>query len=501
MGVKNLWPHIQSLKTTISLIEWSMKKREELGGQIPIIGVDANIYILAGPSTRHEMHKDGAIGTVLSVLCKYGCGQSIMVFVFDGPKAAKYKTSKTARRSIPFHEKSKMLIRAFGGFILEAPAEADAQLSCMSDHGILDAMISDDSDMVIRGISTVLRFNQEKTSTSSQQEIYFDEYDAKTLKQDPGFQLTRGGLLLAALLVGSDYAAGIQGCGMKTAVHLSQLGYGDTLRNGLLSMSKESPKVVQKFLKAWKENTVADLKAKVNVDKRTRSMAEKIAAAKLFPSPKAIQGYLQQEHTQISPHARVDTSRPFHVEHFSHSIHHSHPPSASSDLRFGPQLISVEDVTKFCRFQMQWSLERIVSYFQKALWKPVVMQMLISPFVGYDGQSLTTGMPTNIKTLHQKVLVDSVLTVPATMKVHSLDYVRIRLNPNSLQSLVTATIPRTEIGIQIPATSQVQKTIVYLPKNAMPWFRLYPLSELSDTDSSSSSDDEITYLYTTKTNK
>ncbi|KAL0564542.1 hypothetical protein V5O48_017504, partial [Marasmius crinis-equi] len=120
------------------------------------------------------------------------------------------------------------------------------------------------------------------------------------------------------------------------------------------------------------------------------------------------------------------------------------------------------------------------------------------PFIGYDGQS-STGMPVNIKALHQKVAVDSVLAALATVEPDPLDYVRTRLNTNRLLSLVTTTISRTEIGIQIPAQSQVQKAIVYLPKNSMPWFRFYPLPEHSDSDSSS--DDEITYLYTRKANK
>ncbi|KAJ8073611.1 hypothetical protein PM082_011889 [Marasmius tenuissimus] len=235
-------------------------KRDELGGQIPCIGIDANnllTSLLVSLFNTTHMNGNGAIGNLLSTLCRYTCGQAILIFVFDGPQTSDYKVSNVLNGTIPFHEEAKILIRAFGGYILEA-AEADAQLSWMSDKGILDAVISEDSDMVVRGVCSVLCFNLEQTTKDNHQEIYFDEYTFTALKHSQ-LKLTKGGLLLVALLVGSDYADRIDGCGIVTAIQLATCSLGDTLRNGYLSMCSDpansEPAVLQlqlrKFCLHW----------------------------------------------------------------------------------------------------------------------------------------------------------------------------------------------------------------------------------------------------------
>ena len=60
--------------------------------------------------------------------------------------------------------------------------------------------------------------------------------------------MTLGGLLLFALLTGSDYAAGLEGCGELTAHGLAKCGFGDALLTALNTLDEEN---LTEFLVAW----------------------------------------------------------------------------------------------------------------------------------------------------------------------------------------------------------------------------------------------------------
>ncbi|KAL0063068.1 hypothetical protein AAF712_009975 [Marasmius tenuissimus] len=525
MGVRDLWGHIKQFRKTCSMIEWTSAKRDKLGGQIPRIGIDANnllTSLLVSSFNTTHMNGNDAIGNLLSTLCRYSCGQAVLIFVFDGPRASYYKTSNVPIGSIPFHEEAKILIRAFGGYILEvssapgltfaiahtswwttlkyiqAPAEADAQLSWMMDKGILDAVISEDSDMIYLLVSS------EQTAEDNHQEIFFDEYTFTDLKHSE-CHLTRGGLLLVALLVGNDYANGIDGCGVVTAIQLASCGLGDTLRNGYLSIcsdpvSSETATLQSRlcrFYMNWREHLCKEL-ATNSAGKLTRrlpSLVNKIEGDTSFPATDALRGYLQQEVTHIPMSSRVDTRKPFATEPFMHGgvpRNHVRSPFWSTNPSYGPQPISVEHVTRFCAVRMHLDPERVLSYFHKYLWKPVVMQMYISPFLSCDSIQLTTGTPAEIR-LHgfYKVGIDSTL---APLKTQPNTHVRVRYNTEGLRTIVVSTLSSINPEVNIHPRPGQEKAVIHHKKRAMPW--VYQLN-LPHLDADSDNDDsEVKYLYT-----
>ncbi|KAL0060912.1 hypothetical protein AAF712_012307 [Marasmius tenuissimus] len=469
-------------------------KRDELGGQIPRIGIDANnllTSLLVSSFNTTHMNGNGAIGNLLSTLCRYSCGQAVLIFVFDGHRASEYKNSNTPHGSIPFHEEAKILIRAFGGYVLEAPAEADAQLSWMSDKGILDAVISEDSDMIVRGVRTVLRFNPDQTAGNTHQEIYFDEYTTTSLKNHPTYRLTKGGLLLVALLVGNDYANGINGCGIVTAIQLASCGFGDTLRNGYFSIcldpgNSEAAAIqsqLRKFCMQWRSNLCNELASNSSgkLTRRQPILADNIGSDELFPAMAALHGYLQQEVIHIPLSSRVDTRKPFATEPFMHGgapQHYIPSPLWSTNPSYGPQPVSIEHITRFCSLRMHMSTERILLYFQKYLWKPVLMQMYISR---------STGMPTEIRiTGHYKVIIESALT---PLKKQPDTRTRIRYITEGLRAVAVSTLSSINSRVTAPTLPAFEKTVIHHEKQAMPWVFQLGLPDL-DEDSDSDMENE-----------
>ncbi|KAG8768517.1 DNA repair protein rad2, partial [Serendipita sp. 397] len=118
-----------------------------------------------------------------------------------------------------------MLLRLFGIPYITAPMEAEAQCAALLSMGLVDGVITDDSDVFLFGATRVFKnmFNQSKTvecflATDLQRELNLD----------------RDKLIRLAYLLGSDYVDGLPGVGPVVAMELlnefdSMEGVGDGL--------------------------------------------------------------------------------------------------------------------------------------------------------------------------------------------------------------------------------------------------------------------------------
>ena len=91
------------------------------------------------------------------------------------------------------------LLTLFGVPYVIAPQEAEAQCAWMNSEGLVDAVITEDSDAFLFGASTVYRnvFNTKK---------YVEVYSVENIQRDIG--LKRAQMAELALLLGSDYTEG-----------------------------------------------------------------------------------------------------------------------------------------------------------------------------------------------------------------------------------------------------------------------------------------------------
>lgn len=104
-----------------------------------------------------------------------------------------------------------MMLRLFGIPYITAPMEAEAQCAELAHLGLVEGIITDDSDVFLFGGNRVFRnmFNQSKT---------VECFLSSDLVRELG--LDRGSLIRLACLLGSDYTEGLAGVGPVVAMEL-----------------------------------------------------------------------------------------------------------------------------------------------------------------------------------------------------------------------------------------------------------------------------------------
>ncbi|KAJ2989265.1 hypothetical protein NUW54_g8841 [Trametes sanguinea] len=168
-----------------------------------------------------------------------------LVFVADGPSRPAIKR-KTRVKTAPHWMLDGMqrLVEAFGYDWLQAAGEAEAELARMNQLGIIDAVLTEDSDALLFGAPVVIRNPSYKRNDSDVVTIY----RADDIRQAAG--LSSGDLLLLALLLGSDYdPIGLPRCGPKVAYGLAKYGLGRSLYAAIQTMPDEE---LTAYLSTWR---------------------------------------------------------------------------------------------------------------------------------------------------------------------------------------------------------------------------------------------------------
>ncbi|KAI9222095.1 hypothetical protein BC828DRAFT_346418 [Blastocladiella britannica] len=111
------------------------------------------------------------------------------------------------------------LLRLFGIPYITAPMEAEAQCAWLAREGLVDGVVTDDSDVFLFGAPLVYKnfFSNAK---------YVESYTAHEIKER--LDLDTAAMISLALLLGSDYTAGIMGIGAVLAMETLAAFPGDT---------------------------------------------------------------------------------------------------------------------------------------------------------------------------------------------------------------------------------------------------------------------------------
>ncbi|KAA8569815.1 hypothetical protein EYC84_002158 [Monilinia fructicola] len=170
------------------------------------------------------------------------------------------------------------LLRLFGIPYITAPMEAEAQCAELVHLGLVDGIVTDDSDIFLFGGTRVYKnlFNSNKL---------VECYLASDLEKE--LSLSRDQLISIAHLLGSDYTEGIPGIGPVTAVEI----LSEFPSNTGLEEFKEWWSTVQNPLLATNPPSEPTLFRK----KFRRSQATKLFLPPGFPSPAVTEAYLKPD--------------------------------------------------------------------------------------------------------------------------------------------------------------------------------------------------------------
>ncbi|TVY37726.1 Flap endonuclease GEN-like protein [Lachnellula occidentalis] len=168
-----------------------------------------------------------------------------LVFVTDGPRRPK-------KRNLDIHYGNndnetgllREMLQQLGVPWHRAPAEAEAECAMLQKLGIVDAVWTEDSDALMFGATTVIRFchkpaGGKPTKNNLKVRVYHSEEITKTYPC-----LDREGMVLFAVLSGGDYnTVGLPNVGPEGALEAAKQGLSHTLcrasENGTLQAWKE----------------------------------------------------------------------------------------------------------------------------------------------------------------------------------------------------------------------------------------------------------------------
>ncbi|KAJ1300599.1 hypothetical protein OPQ81_002253 [Rhizoctonia solani] len=281
MGVPGLWDIIRHTGKSEALAQLALEGFRRDPAVNPIrglppytphpralrIGIDASIWFFHAAYGREGENPE--LRTLFFRLARLASYTFCPLFVFDGPQRPRNKRGKTINtRMNSLAPGMKNMISAFGFEWRTAPGEAEAELAYLNSIGVIDAILSDDVDNFLFGARVVIR-NPSGTLTGNRgypalnregkdDGVHVMVYRMDDIEKDPACKLTRGGMILIALLSGGDYDQGTKRCGPKTALALAQRGLGDELLGAFETLSREQ---FIDYIPAWKDAVVEALRS------------------------------------------------------------------------------------------------------------------------------------------------------------------------------------------------------------------------------------------------
>lgn len=203
------------------------------------------------------------------------------------------------------------LLQCFGIPYVEAPAEAEAQACALEALGLVDGVVTEDSDAFVFGGKKVYKniFDDQK---------YVEAYAASDAERDLG--LGHNHMIALAMLLGGDYTDGIKGVGIVNGMEVLQaFDVSVDIKSGLSNFRQ------------WLDGfELADVATKTQAEKefhnKHRSARNRWIAPKDFPSPSVLTAYKK-------------------------------PVVDKSDARFSWGLPDIEALRTFAAQKMGWPVE------------------------------------------------------------------------------------------------------------------------------------------------
>ncbi|KDQ57718.1 hypothetical protein JAAARDRAFT_273139 [Jaapia argillacea MUCL 33604] len=262
MGVQGLWDIINKAGVSRSLTHLAVVEGFEAntsGRRAFRVGIDASIWY------QHARFSKGGENPELRLLFFRVRALAelplLPLFVFDGRERPKVKRGSKMGKSGSHNLTAgmKKLLDIFGMEWRMALGEAEAELAHLNQIGVIDAVMTDDVDALVFGARTIIKnpgltlsgnkSNPALNSEGKASKHHVMLYTADAMRTHPEIALTRGGLILFALLCGGDYNEGVPDVGKQIAHGLARCGFGDQL---LAAYQQRDFEPIQPFLAQWR---------------------------------------------------------------------------------------------------------------------------------------------------------------------------------------------------------------------------------------------------------
>ncbi|KAH8102504.1 hypothetical protein BXZ70DRAFT_928765 [Cristinia sonorae] len=362
MGIQGLWELLQPAGVSRSLHNIAVVdgfERNPSGKRAFRLGIDISIWYEHAQFAKGGANPD--IRLLFYRLLNLLEHPILPLVVFDGRERPRVKRgSKLGKTgSHKLTKKLKEMLDAFGIEWREAKGEAEAELAFLNREGYIDAILTDDVDafafgakMIIKNASKNLSGNKSNPALDSNEkesETHHWVYDAEAIRNHSEIGLTRGGLILFALLSGGDYDTdGAKGFGRTTARALARCGFGDRLLQAFELMHGQN---MGTFLAQWRDE--------VNSELRTNSRgfltrtSTTLTLPPYFPNLEVLKYY-------VNPVASLQSNG-----------------GGGRHLRDRGNL-SISRLAGFCEEHFdEWASRRqILNRFRNLVWEAAVMQLL-----------------------------------------------------------------------------------------------------------------------------
>ncbi|KAK7043112.1 hypothetical protein VNI00_008466 [Paramarasmius palmivorus] len=379
MGVQGIWDIVEPIAVECSLDDFVAEEqvRRIKGGTYQagrpfVVGIDMSSTTLDRithnliPFSKFQAHSptNGAHSQVFRLLAQLDRSSVMSIWVADGTERPPVKRGLAVIPDEPsFYKETRELVEAFGHHVHMAPGEAEAELAVMARNGLVDAIVTDDSDAIVLGAPCVMVIKG--TDSRMMVKVYrFADVERK-------LRLTHGDLILYATLVGNDYDSGVERIGHELGLAVARCNYGS--------------KLMSKFPHHNRNRHRSE-----DLDAHLSHVCHQICAELQFN----YHGYLKKNQPSASKRLKADQQRLFSADSVAinafilplTSWSKSRPPSQDTWI---PKLYELKDIIQKARSLVKWtSNERLMKKFhEKGLWAGLITRMLTLGYLRFHRAS------------------------------------------------------------------------------------------------------------------
>ncbi|KAG0083474.1 DNA repair protein rad2 [Podila epicladia] len=180
---------------------------------------------------------------------------------------------------------TQVLLRLFGIPYIVAPMEAEAQCADLQIRGVVEGILTEDSDVFLFGGLRVFK-------NMFKEERFVECYLMSDIERDLG--VNRDRLVALAYLLGSDYTSGIKGIGLVTAMEILRMfpnleKFAKWWRGEQVKLESETPAESEEKT-SWMEELEMEANDEIALEKLAKA-CKKVHLPTTFPDPIVAEAY------------------------------------------------------------------------------------------------------------------------------------------------------------------------------------------------------------------